>query len=207
MEDKLYSGNFISLEGVDGSGKSTLIASLENYFQEDENVVFTREPGGTELGEKVRGLLKTKSADFLQETELLLFNAARYEHVEKFIKPNLRAGKKVICDRFYDSTIAYQSVALGIEKAFVEQLHQLLFSDFMPDLTLILDLDLDSAKARVNNREDSVDRYDAFSDADFNKVREAYQEIAKNNPKRCKLINAAVSKEQLLKDVLAILGK
>lgn len=189
-------GRFISLEGGEGAGKSTQTKRLAAKLAERGiEAVLTREPGGTPGAEAIRGLLvsgETGRWDALTET--LLHFAARREHVEKTVKPALARGAWVITDRFADSTMAYQGYAGGAGREAVAILHKLVLGDFQPDLTLILDvpveLGLKRAKARMYGQAAAEDRYERMGEAFHRTLRAAFHEIAAQEPKRCRIIDA-----------------
>lgn len=199
-------GKFISFEGGEGVGKTTQIKRLTKYLKDNGiDFITTREPGGTPASEEIRRLFLSKnSKDFAQSTDLLLNFASRSEHIDKVIKPSLEAGKWVICDRFIDSTIVYQGYIGGIDIDQIKQMHALAFGDFYPDLTLVLDLDVDTAMRRTlargeNNRFDNQDR-------DFYlKINAAYRDLAKENEDRCKLIDVSTSMENVTQQIVAFI--
>jgi len=191
-------GIFISVEGSDGAGKGSNIEVVREWFEShSREVVLTREPGGTPLGEKLRCLLlDNDSASVSPMAELLLMFAARAQHIEDVIQPALSEGRVVISDRFTDASFAYQSGGRRLEINQVEQLKKLVQKELQPDLTLLLDVPVDVGLARVVNRGES-DRFDAES-LDFRtRVRESYLQLAKNEPDRIVIINA----DRILKSV------
>ena len=201
-------GKFINIEGVDAAGKTTQILYLQKYFKYSNKIIFTREPGGTALGDKIRKLLCEESIDeMLPLTELLLFNAARLEHFDKLIKPNLDQGNVVICDRFYDSSFVYQSFAGKVSSAIFHCLNNLILQNFTPDLTIILDIDTEIAAKRHANRDIKEDRFENFSKEYHKAVRKGYLNIAKNNKERCILIDADCDEKILHKKIIAIINK
>jgi dTMP kinase len=187
-------GIFITLEGGEGAGKSTLMKGLAQrlgVFGDD--VVLSREPGGTEGAETIRALLVTGQADrWTPLSELCLFYAARQDHLERLIRPALAAGKTVLCDRFSDSTRAYQGQAGGAGRAAVEALDALIVGDTQPDLTLILDIDPQIGLARAAARRGTEDRFEGKALAFHTALRSAYLEIAADNPKRCVILDATL---------------
>ena len=184
-------GIFISVEGSDGAGKGSNIEFIQHWFKSrSRNVVITREPGGTPLGEKVRELLLTKnSAAISPMAELLLMFAARSQHIEDVIKPALSENRVVLCDRFTDASFAYQGGGRGLANEQIEQLKRLVQGDLQPDLTLLLDIPIDVGLARVSNRGE-LDRFDSEADEFKTRVRAAYLQLAKNEPARLEIINA-----------------
>jgi dTMP kinase len=187
-------GLFITLEGGEGAGKSTLMKGLAQrlgVFGAD--VVISREPGGTDGSETIRALLVTGQADrWTPLSELCLFYAARQDHLERLIRPALAAGKTVLCDRFSDSTRAYQGQAGGAGRAAVEALDTLIVGDTQPDLTLILDIDPQIGLARAAARRGTEDRFEGKALAFHTALRNAYLEIAVDNPKRCVVLDATL---------------
>ena len=186
-------GQFISLEGGEGAGKSTqsqlLCRRLESYGIE---TLATREPGGSLGAEEIRVLLvsgKTERWDPL--TEALLHNAARHDHVQRTILPALRRGVWVITDRFLDSTLAYQGYGQGVELDELSRMGNLAAGAAMPDLTLILDLPVDDGFARTERRSDDVSRYEQMNHAMHERLRQGFLSIAEADAARCRVIDAA----------------
>ena len=184
-------GIFISVEGSDGAGKGSNIEFIQRWFKSrSQNVVITREPGGTPLGEKVRELLLAKNSTSISPmTELLLMFAARSQHIEDVIKPALSENRVVLCDRFTDASFAYQGGGRGLANEQIEQLKRLVQGDLQPDLTLLLDIPIDVGLARVSNRGEP-DRFDSEADEFKTRVRTAYLQLAENEPERLVIINA-----------------
>ncbi len=196
---------FISFEGIDGSGKSTqaklLAAALEKL---GHNPVLTREPGGSEGGEEIRRLLVSGDTErWSPMTELLLFNAARRDHLEKRIMPALEAGKIVISDRFHDSTLVYQGVGRAGMKAVAQQMHDMVIGR-KPDLTLIIDADSENALRRGLERKSGEDRFEAFG-LDFQKkLRAGFRDLASAEPQRVKIINGDQTPDAVHRDVMVM---
>jgi dTMP kinase len=188
----LADGKFITLEGGEGAGKSTQIGLLAEALRAaGKQVLTTREPGGSPGAEEIRKLLVSGGTDRWQpRTEALLHTAARVDHVERVIRPALAKGTWVICDRFADSTLAYQGYGHGLGKEWVEELYRLTFGAFHPDLTLVLDLDLDVGLKRGTAEARGEDRYERMGREFHQRLRQGYQEIARANPDRCLLIDA-----------------
>ena len=196
---------FITFEGGEGSGKSTQVGLLKDYLDSQSlNTVITREPGGTPSAEILRDLLTRGNVDkWTAMSEALLMWAARYEHIVDVIDPALKAGKNVICDRFYDSTYAYQGIAhnLGIDK--MEKLKELIIGDIEPDLTFILDIDPKIGLKRSLERSNLENRFESY-DIDFhNKIRNAFLNISKQNKDRCIVIDASISKQEINKIIIS----
>lgn len=194
-------GIFITLEGGDGTGKSTQIRLLAAALAAaGVEVVATREPGGTPQAERIRNLLLQRdSGSFDPLTEAMLMFAARREHLVNKIWPSVEAGKWVISDRFADSTRAFQGYGMGLDLALIERLYTLVAGDFEPDLTLIFDIDPEAGLARsmkhmsqtANTTESTEDRYERMGLAFHTRLREGFLAIAKQNPDRCVVIDAA----------------
>ena len=180
---------FITFEGIDGSGKSTQINLLADYIRSlNLDVVILREPGGTALSEAIRELLLNSLHHVNPLTELLLFEAARSELVEKIIKPSLEAGKVVICDRFFDSTTAYQGYGRGLDLNEINLLNKLASGNLAPDLTFYLDIDYNIAVERSNDRK--PDKIENSGDHFFEKVISGFRKIAEENKERFIVIDA-----------------
>ena len=198
-------GCFITLEGGDGSGKSSQIAALKSRLTETgKNVITTREPGGSAGAEEIRRLLLNGDTNrWLPMTEVLLLYAARYDHVERLIKPELAKGSWVISDRFADSSMAYQGYGFGLGEAAIMHIQKAALADFEPDLTLILDLPIElglkRAGVRIEESSCSEDRYERMGLDFHEKQREGYLAIAKNNPNRCKIIDASGTVDEVAK--------
>ena len=198
-------GKFITFEGIDGAGKSSHVGWLAELLRQRGLAVHvTREPGGTELGEKLRELLLHQSMHL--ETETLLMFAARREHLAELIEPALARGEWVICDRFSDATYAYQGGGRGLERHKLQQLEQWVHGHLQPDLTLLFDLPLDVTRERIALASRVLDRFEQER-ADFHeRVRQAYLERWHSSPGRIHVIDAQGSIEKIRKsldDVLA----
>ena len=197
-------GTFITFEGGEGSGKSTQLSFLYNVIKSNNlSCVKTREPGGSEGAESIRGLLLNGSVDKWDPiAETLLFYAARLDHVERLIKPALADGTIVLCDRFADSTRVYQGIGKGLSEDYILSLHQLTLGHFKPDLTLILDIDPEVGIKRALSRSGAETRFESM-DMDFHHaVRAGFLSIARNEPERCVVIDASQSIEDVKKSVL-----
>ncbi|MCU0882027.1 MAG: dTMP kinase [Hyphomonadaceae bacterium] len=201
-------GLFVTFEGGEGAGKSTLVRALAVRMAESGYPVdVTREPGGTPGAEDIRALLVTGEPErWTAATEVLLFYAARQDHLERRIRPALAVGTHVLCDRFSDSTRAYQGVAGGTGPALVEALDALVVGSTRPDLTLILDLDPALGLARAASRGGHEARFEARAVAFHGALRDAYHQIARNNPDRCVLIDAAASPPDVLEAAWQVLS-
>ncbi len=187
-------GRFITVEGIEGAGKSSCMKLLEKTIRtQGYDVLATREPGGTSLGEELRALLLGHRHDGMAEdTELLLMFAARAEHLRAKIEPALRAGRWVLCDRFTDATYAYQGYGRGIATARIATLEAWVQGDRRPDLTLLLDLPVELGIERAGKRS-APDRFEREALAFFERVRAGYLALAKAAPRRYRIIDASRS--------------
>jgi dTMP kinase len=201
-------GRFITLEGGEGVGKSTQARALaEALFARGHDVLMTREPGGSDGAEAIRALLLGGAVDrWSAASEALLFAAARADHVERTIRPALAEGRVVLCDRFVDSTLAYQGAAGGIEGAALRQLHAIGSGGLMPDRTLVLLLPPEEGAARAAQRDRDVGDRFARRDAGFHlRVAEAFAALAAREPDRVRAIDASGSVEAVTARLLAAL--
>jgi len=199
-------GIFITIEGVEGVGKSTNIEFIKEYLDNlNIDYLVTREPGGTLLAENIRDLLLSIDDDSPVELcELLLIFSARAQHIEKIIGPALKGGTWVICDRFTDATYAYQGGGRGMNTELISELETMVQGSLRPDLTIILDLDPETGLSRARNRGE-LDRFEREHVEFFIKVREAYLQIAMNFPKRCAVINAGRDLDEVSRDIALLL--
>jgi dTMP kinase len=201
---------FITFEGGEGSGKSTQIKRLSARLTElGRSVLVTREPGGTPEAEAVRSLLVSGDvARWTAKSEALLNYAAREQHLEQVIRPALGTGKIVLCDRFMDSTRAYQGYAGGCAPSFIDALEQAIVGDTRPALTLIFDIDPAVGLARARDRGDAVaeDRYERKGLAFHMKLRDGFLDILRRDPKRCRLIDASQGVDQVAEDVWSVVS-
>ncbi|MEK7669769.1 MAG: dTMP kinase, partial [Bacteroidota bacterium] len=188
----------ITFEGLDFSGKSTQVRLLsERLSQENFNVLVLREPGGTEIGEKIRSILLDKeSSGMTDASELFLFSASRAQLVEEVVKPAFEGNMIVICDRFYDSTTAYQGWGRGLMKEAIAAIHQLATSGLVPDLTFFLDLPLPEVEKRMQRSKSGKDRMESNGQGFYEKVREGYLHLARQE-KRFVIIDAMQSIETI----------
>ncbi|MDH4235390.1 MAG: dTMP kinase [Gallionella sp.] len=194
---------FITFEGVDGAGKSTHLAWFADALrQRGLDVVVTREPGGTPLGEQLREILLNQPMSI--GTEAMLMFAARLEHIEQLIKPALRAGKWVISDRFSDASFAYQGSGRGMDWDKLSQLEQWVHADLQPDLTLFFDVPVEVARQRLANNV-SLDRFEQEQADFFERVRAGYHKRVRQNPQRYAVIDGAQSLEKVKKQLEEII--
>jgi dTMP kinase len=199
-------GKFITVEGIEGVGKTTNIDFIhQQLLAAGRDVVLTREPGGTPLGEAVRGLLLDPAYTGMDSTcELQLMFAARAEHLAKVVWPALEQGQWVLCDRFTDATYAYQGGGRGIDTGIIARLEDLVQGDFRPDLTLLLDVSVEVGLARAGKR-GALDRFEQEKVEFFERVRNAYLDMAKRSPERYRVIDAGQPLEAVQRQLAAIL--
>jgi len=184
-------GRFITLEGVDGAGKSSHIPWIADRLRaRGHEVVATREPGGTPLAEALRRRVLAEPMDPLAETRLMF--EARADHVQKLIEPALARGAWVLCDRFTDSTIAYQGAGKGVALAFIEELAQKVQPNLTPDLTLLFDAPYTVSSHRLNTSGRSLDRFESEGEGFFERVRAAYRTLAAAEPGRVRIIDGSL---------------
>jgi dTMP kinase len=195
---------FITFEGVDGAGKSTHLAWFADTLRaRGVDVLVTREPGGTPLGERLREIVLNEP--MLPETEALLMFAARMEHIEQVIEPALRRGTWVLSDRFSDASFAYQGGGRGMPVAKLEQLERWVHEGFQPDLTLLFDIPIAVARQRLANNA-SLDRFEQEQGAFFEKVRQAYLDRCRKNPARFALVDASRTPDEVKASLDHIIG-
>jgi len=198
---------FITFEGGDGSGKSTQVNLLKDYLENlNFETIKTREPGGTPSAEILRDLLTTGEVEkWTPMSEALLMWASRYEHLIQVIEPALNSGKNVICDRFYDSTYAYQGVAhnLGIDK--MEKLKKIIIGDIEPDVTFVLDIDPKVGLKRSLDRSNQENRFESYNIDFHNKIRSAFLEIAKKNKNRCVVVDASLNEQEINNLIITVI--
>lgn len=206
----MIQGKFITLEGIDGAGKSTHLSWLESFLRGmGKNVVVTHEPGGTPLGERLRALVLDSSLTMHPETEALLMFAARREHLDKLILPALDRGDWVISDRFTDASYAYQGGGRGILVNKLDELERWVHGTFQPDLTFYFDVTSELGRKRLNGRADeikSTDRFEKEEGEFFDRVRKAYLERAHKFPHRVQIIDSSQPLERVklsLKNIIS----
>ena len=196
-------GLFITFEGADGSGKTTQLNKLKDYLtKEGYDVVVTREPGALEIGQKIRDILLHQEGIVSDRCEMFLFLADRAQHVETFIKPAVKEGKIVLCDRHTDSTVAYQGYGRGLDIEQIHRLNKIATSGLKPDLTIVLDVDVETSQARVGSEKD---RMESAGVEFFERVRNGFLEIAKLEPNRVKVIDSKQSIEQIHQQILELI--
>jgi dTMP kinase len=205
---------FITFEGIEGSGKTSQIESLTAYLGAlGFRCKTTREPGGTDIGKYIRSILLNPVHKEMDSVgELLLYEADRVQHVREIIKPALAEGVVVLCDRFFDATVAYQGYARGLDIRMIKRIHELVLGGIQPDLTFLFDLPVEIGLSRawkdVNNgiRLKSEIRFEEEVLQFHEKVRQGYLELAVQEPERIKIIDAALDKGQVFKQVMTILS-
>ena len=198
---------FITLDGIDGSGKTTQLNVIRDWFAARQMpVVFTREPGGTPLGEKLRELLLDPQTRVSLHTETLLMFAARRQHLEDVVLPTLAQGIHVVSDRFTDATFAYQGGGRGLPTAEVEVLENWVQGSLRPDLTILLDVPLEVSVARIEGSRDK-DRFEREDSDFFARVRAAYLQRAAQSPQRYEIINSHRDKAEVKQDIEAVLNR
>jgi dTMP kinase len=206
MISTTFPGKFITLEGMDGAGKSTQLQWIEKVLLEKgKTLIVTREPGGTPLGEKLRELLLDAEHPMHPETEALLMFAARREHLDKVIFPALERGDWVISDRFTDASFAYQGGGRGMSSGKLDDLEAWVHAGFQPDLTLYFDVPVEVGRQRVSASK-SPDRFEKERDEFFREVRAAYLERARKFPSRIQVIDASVPPDEVAKSVDSFLS-
>ena len=195
---------FITFEGIEGSGKSSLIAQLKKYFKSSKlEAFFSKEPGGTDLGKEIRKTLLNPKYSFDPTSELLLLLADRAEHVQKIIRPKLQKNKLIFCDRYLDSTLAYQGSGRNLDKKIIKEMFKVL--DFpIPDLTILLDVPVQIGLSRARKR-NKLDRFEK-EDLNFHEnVRRSYLDLAKNDSKRIVIFDSSISEEELFKKAVNLI--
>lgn len=200
-------GSFITFEGIDGSGKTTQLSGIAEYLEnQGKEVLKLREPGGTSIGEQIRTILLSRGNMAMSvETELMLFAAARAQLVREVIEPALAEGKWVLCDRFMDSTTVYQGYGRQIDLQLIGQLNSIAVGRCKPDLTLLFDLSVEAAGARLAARSEKSDRLDLESKSFAERIRKGYLELASAEPSRFKVIDAERSSADIEKQIKSIL--
>jgi len=205
-------GVFITFEGIEGSGKSTQIVLLANYLAaHGRAVTLTREPGGTEIGDQVRKILLDPANKALDaRAELLLYAAARAQHLAELIMPELQAGKAVLCDRFSDATLAYQGYGRGLDLELIRSLDRLVTAQLRPNLTILLDIDATAGLARARGRNSSCGleaeaRFENEELAFHERVRQGYLALAAEEPRRFRKVDASLTPDEIQNGIRKII--
>lgn len=198
-------GIFITFEGADGSGKSTQVSKIAEYLKSKNcNFIVTRDPGGTKLGAHLRNILLNYEDRIAPFCELFLYLADRAQHVDEKIIPSLNSGETVLCDRYIDSTLAYQGYARGLNIDEIINLNNLVTHSLLPDLTLLFDVDTEIAMQRIGGQKDRLESEAAHF---HEKVRAGYLDLAKKHPERIKVLNANESIEEVYNEAIKIIDK
>ena len=193
-------GLFITFEGADGCGKTTQLNLLREYLQNNNfDVLVTREPGAKGLGEKLRDILLNYDGEVSSRCESFLFLADRAQHIDTIVKPALKKGQIILCDRHTDSTVAYQGYGRGLDIEQINKLNDIATDGLKPDLTFVFDIDITTSMLRVGNEKD---RMESAGNDFFERVRKGYLEIAKNEPERVKVIDAKKPIDKVFESVL-----
>lgn len=196
-------GLFITFEGADGCGKTTQLNLLEKYLKDKGlDVIVTREPGAKGLGEKFREILLNYDGIVSDRCESFLFLADRAQNIDTIVKPAVSSGKIVLCDRHIDSSVAYQGYGRGLDIQQIKNLNTIAAGGMLPDLTLVFDIDIETSMQRVGNNKDRMEN----SGIDFfNRVRNGYLELAKQEPDRIKVVNSTGAIDTIQKEVIKII--
>jgi dTMP kinase len=205
---------FITLEGIEGAGKSSQLENISAFFKaRGYSCLTTREPGGTAVGTQIRGiLLDPANRDLDPRAELLLYVADRIQHIKTVIEPHMGERRLVLCDRFFDATLVYQGYARGLDTGLIRDLHRLVCNDLAPDLTLLFDLDPQVGLARAwrqiddGGRTDLESRFELEALAFHEKVRSGYLELARSDPRRFRIIDAAQGRDAVTQAVETVLA-
>ena len=193
-------GLFITFEGADGCGKTTQLMLLAKYLKaKGEDVIVTREPGARGLGEKIREILLNYDGEVSSQAEAFLFLADRAQHIDVIVNPATENGKIVLCDRHTDSSVAYQGYGRGLDIDRINMLNNIATGGKKPDMTFVFDIDVETSLKRVGSEKD---RMESAGQEFFNRVRNGYLEIAKQEPERVKVLDASKSVEEIHKDVI-----
>ena len=202
-------GLFITFEGIEGCGKTTQMNLLADHLKkEGVSVLKTREPGGTKIGEEIRELLlNPDNKKMAKETEMLLYGASRAQHIKELIEPALKSGKIVLCDRYADSTLAYQGFGRNMGISLIRKTCPLSLGSIQPELTILLDLDVKAGLSRIKNRKGGNDRIEKEKIAFHNKVRKGYLKLAKASRGRIRVVRADRKIEEIQKEIRDILIK
>ena len=198
---------FITFEGPEGAGKTSVIQAIQKKLSGQDNIIFTREPGGIEIAEKIREIILNPAHTAMHErTEALLYAAARAQHFYEKVEPALKQGKTVLCDRFIDSSLAYQGYARRLGMDDVLSINQFAIGTRLPDLTIFFDVTPEVGLARINaNRQDEINRLDKENAAFHETVYEGYQKIIAKHQDRFKIVDASKPLDEVINDVWTIL--
>jgi len=195
----MKNGLFITFEGIDGCGKTTQLNLLSEYLKtKGFEVLITREPGAVGLGEKIREILLNYDGEVSSKCEAFLFLADRAQHIDTIVKPAVEAGKIVLCDRHTDSSVAYQGYGRGVDISQIKMLNNIATGAFIPDLTFVFDVDVETSMQRVGK---NMDRMESAGTEFFERTRKGYLEIGKEEPDRVKVINSKDSIENIFEQV------
>lgn len=202
---RLKKGIFVTFEGIEGSGKSTQMKLLCRFLKDiGIDYIATVEPGGTDIGEEIRGiLLSVEHSGMTPLAELLLYAASRAQHVDEIVRPSLEKGLVVVCDRFSDSTLAYQGFGRGLDRDLIAKINDICTGGVLPDLTFLLDVDVVTGLKR-NERAKKIDRFELEAVEFHNNVREGYRSIAEREPGRVKIIDGDRRTEDVSRDIKAV---
>jgi dTMP kinase len=186
-------GKFITFEGIDGCGKSTQMKAVAQRLEkEGHRLLLTREPGGTPIAEKIRNvIMSTENEEMVSECELLLYLAARAQHVREKIEPALKEGRIVLCDRFQEATFAYQGYGRALSMDVLRTMNAFATGGTSPDLTLIFDITVDLSRQRLQSMNKATDRMESGSRSFYERIREGYQELARHEPSTIELVDGA----------------
>src|SRR6188768_29279 len=200
---------FITLEGIEGAGKTTVADRItQSLRRRGITVHATREPGGTKLAERIRGVVLDRGEEHISATaETLLMFGARQVHIDNLIRPALARGEWVLCDRFTDATHAYQGGGRGVDRTLIDRIAQAVHGDLMPDCTILLDVPVRIGLERMQARRGAVDRFEVESAQFFDRVRNRYLELAHEQPQRFRIIDATVKLDQVCEAAIAALEK
>ncbi len=202
----MYSGKLITFEGLDGCGKSTQLEKTKDWLNnQGYTVLKTREPGGTVIGQQIRSILLNPEHEELQpESELLLYLADRIQHLQESILPEIAAGKIVLCDRFHDSTVAYQGYGRGLDLISIESIVEHCIKPYAPDLTILLNISPETVAARLNRRQEHAekDRLDSESLSFFTRVAQGFEELSAAEPERFVCLNGEQEIEVIHQEII-----
>ena len=191
-------GKFITIEGIDGAGKSASVSTVVSAIQNAGiEIITTREPGGTSLGEELRQIILQPESNFCVEAEILTIFAARAQHLHELVLPAIEKGQWVLCDRFTDSTYAYQGGGRNFDSNQISIIEDWLQKEFRPDLTILMDAHTETGQARIRNSSEALDRFELENYEFHERVRQTFRTIASNEPDRVKVIDANQSESEV----------